>query len=238
MKTEEWLLESNPLRELKRLADEHGFEFILHPAGDVIPDFLGGYEPDAIVKRPDGGGIIVEVKGVGTQPSDRWLSEISRRVSREKDWEFRVIHTPLAQAAVAVPLAEPTPEQITKRLGETEDLARTGHYVPALVLGWALLEALARLVSARDGSGHLRPLSPIQAVQILAEEGYLENDAAADLRRMTSLRNAVVHGDLAADVSADQVAPLIARLHMIASEVIRVERAHALIGHDSGITPG
>ena len=117
MTTEEWLLESNALRELKRLARERGFEFILHPAGDVIPSFLGGYEPDAIVKRPDGGGIIVDVKGVGRPSSDRWLSEISKRVSGENGWEFRVIHTSPAQE-VAVAFAEPTPEQITGRLGK------------------------------------------------------------------------------------------------------------------------
>jgi hypothetical protein len=43
--TEEWLLESNVLRELKLLAKERGFEFILQPRGDVIPDFLGGMSP-------------------------------------------------------------------------------------------------------------------------------------------------------------------------------------------------
>jgi hypothetical protein len=42
MTTEDDLLKSNALRELKRLAKERGFEFILHPAGDLIPGFLGG----------------------------------------------------------------------------------------------------------------------------------------------------------------------------------------------------
>jgi len=110
--------------------------------------------------------------------------------------------------------------------------------VSALILGWAVLEALARLASTHDGTGHLGPLSPVQAVQLLAEEGYLENDAAADLRRMTSLRNAVVHGDLSADVSAEQAAALIERLHMIAADVIRVEREQALVTPSGGITPG
>jgi hypothetical protein len=233
----ESLLESNALRELKLLAKERGFEFILHPAGDVIPGFLGGYEPDAIIKRPDGGGIVVEVKGVGRPSSDRWLSEISKRVAGENGWEFRVIHTPPAQTA-AFSLTEPTPEQITRRLGEIEDLARTGHHVPALILGWAVLEALARLASTHDGSRHLGPLSPVRAIQILAEEGYLESDAVADLRRKTSLRDAVVHGDLAADVSAEQAAALIARLRLIAADVIRVEREQAFVAPGGGITPG
>ena len=235
MTTEEWLLESNALRELKLQAKERGFEFILHPAGDTIPGFLGGYEPDAIVKRPDGGGIIVEAKGVGRPSSDRWLSEISKRVSREKGWEFRVIRA--APVTRPAPLAEPTPEQIATRLREIDDLANTGHHAPALVLGWAVLEALARLASTHDGSERLGPLSPVQAIQVLAREGYLESDVAADLRRMSSLRDAVVHGDLAAEVSAEQAAALIARLHMIAADVIRVEREHTLASQGRGISP-
>jgi hypothetical protein len=175
------------------------------------------------VKRPDGGGIIVEVKGVGRPSTDGWLSEVSRRVSREKGWEFRVIHTTPVRAA-AVPFAEPTPEQIITRPGEIDDLANSGHRVPALILAWAVLEALARLATTHDGSVRLGPVSPIQAVQILGEQGYLENDAVADLRRMTSLRDAVVHGDLAADASAEQVAVLIEKVRMIAAEVINVER--------------
>jgi hypothetical protein len=235
MRTDNELLESSALRELKLLAKERGFEFILHPVGDVIPGFLGGYEPDAIVKRPDGGGIIVEVKGVGRSSSDRWLSEISKRVSRESGWEFRVIvAAPVTRPA---PLPEPTPEQIATRLREIDDLADTGHHVPALILGCAVLEALARLASIHDGSEHLGPVSPVQAIQVLAQEGYLENDVAADLRRMTSLRNALVHGDLAADVSAEQVAALIERLRMIAADVIRVEREDALVSQGPGITP-
>jgi uncharacterized protein YutE (UPF0331/DUF86 family) len=110
--------------------------------------------------------------------------------------------------------------------------------VPALILGWAVLEALARLASTHDGSGHFGPLSPVQAVQILAEEGYLENDAAADLRRMTSLRNAVVHGDLSANVSSEQTAALIARLRVIAADVIWVEREQATEQRGSAITRG
>jgi len=55
----------------------------------------------------------------------------------------------------------------------------------------------------------------MQAVQRLAEEGYLEHEAANHLREMVKLRNAVVHGDLSVNVSARQVENLLKELQAI-----------------------
>ncbi len=223
MTPEALLLESNALRDLKRLSEERGLEFHINPSRDLIPPFLAGYQPDAIARRPDGGGIIIEVKRQRTGSSDRQLSEISKRVSAQKGWEFRVIYVNPA-AEVPIGFARPTREQITARLEETEALAKTGHRGSALILGWAVLEALARLVVAHDEAERSGPFSPLQAVQTLAEEGYLEHDAAQSLRQMVTLRNAVMHGDFSADISAEQVESLLEQLQAIASDIVSVER--------------
>ena len=54
---------------------------------------------------------------------------------------------------------------------------------------------------------------------MLAEEGYLENDAADTLRKMVKLRNAVVHGDLSVDVSKAQIEGLLKQLRTIAADI-------------------
>jgi uncharacterized protein YutE (UPF0331/DUF86 family) len=79
---------------------------------------------------------------------------------------------------------------------------------------------LARLASAHDRPRG--PLTPLQAVQTLAEEGYLESEAAHDLRQLANRRNAAAHGDLSAVVSAEEIWSLVRRLRVIAAEVIRV----------------
>jgi hypothetical protein len=79
-------------------------------------------------------------------------------------------------------------------------LADTGHFAPARVFGWAILESLARLASSSVRS---TGLSPIQAVQVLAEEGYIENEDAQRLRELAKLRSAVAHGDFSVDVSSE-----------------------------------
>jgi hypothetical protein len=214
--------ESSALRELKRQSEERGLEFHLQPPRKLVPSFLAGYVPDAIIKRPDGGGIIIELKRQRSAGSDRQLSKISKLVATEKGWEFRVIYeNPATEGPTQ--FAEPTLEQITARLDEVEDLANTGHPVPALILGWAVLEALARLASAHDRPRG--PLTPLQAVQTLAEEGYLESEAAHDLRQLANTRNAVAHGDLSAVVSAEQVGNLLWRLRVIAAEATNVGKA-------------
>ena len=222
------MLSDTPLEPEKR-----GLEFLINPARDLVPAFLAGYQPDAIVKRPDGGGIIIEVKRQRTRSSDSYLSDISKRISAQKGWEFRVIYlNPTAD--VPIEFARPTHEQITARLDEGETLAVTGHRVSALILGWAVLEALARLAVAHDEAKHSEPFSPLQAVQTLAEEGYLENDAAQSLRQMASLRNALVHGDFSADISAEQVQWLLAQLRAIASDIMSVELKQNVKGVEAG----
>ena len=83
-------------------------------------------------------------------------------------------------------------------------------------MAWALLEAIARLVAPKDEGIKARPLSPVQAVQTLTEMGYPEETDARSLRKLTNLRNAVVHGGLKVNGPANDVAQLIHDLEEMA----------------------
>jgi len=214
---------SNVLRNLQRSYEARGFKFHINPSHDLVPPFLAGYIPDAIVIGPDGGGVIIEIKRQRTQTTDRPLAELAKKVSEQKGWEFRAIYTnPSSERSDEI--AKPTPEQIDARLQEIQVLADTGHYAPALIFVWAVLESLARLAS---GSGSSRGYSPIQAVQALAQEGYLEQEEAQRLREMARLRSAVVHGDFSVNVSAEQVEFLLEQLRTLDSNISKVAAEHA-----------
>ncbi len=103
-------------------------------------------------------------------------------------------------------------------------LADSGHFAPALVAGWAVPESLARLAR---GPGSRKAYSPLQAVQALAEEGYLETEDAQRLREMARVRSAVVHGDFAVDVSAEQVEFLLDQLKALKLGIAEVAAEHA-----------
>ncbi|WP_428493715.1 HepT-like ribonuclease domain-containing protein [Rhodopila sp.] len=59
-------------------------------------------------------------------------------------------------------------------------------------------------------------------MQALAEEGYIENDVADCLRDMTTLRNALVHGDFSVNVSAEQVGVLLNEVRAIGANIFSV----------------
>jgi len=215
-RAEKALRESNALRDLQRASEAQALTFYVHPPRKIVPDFLGNYQPDAIARGSDG-GIIIEVKHRRSRQDEMQLAEVSRRFSRQKGWEFRVIYLS-PSADKTLPIRKPTWPQLYAALGESESLAAGGHYAAALVSAWAALEALARLGANGSRAGP-SSASPLQAVQALAEEGFVENEVADRLRGLARLRDAVVHGDLSVDVPADQVEALARDLRTIASEV-------------------
>jgi len=182
-----------------------------------VPDFLGDFRPDAIARGPEG-GIIIEVKLRRTPESERRLAEIARRVSAQKGWEFRAIYVtpPIDEIPF---IAKPTQHQLQAAFDQIKALTNGGHHAAALLIAWAALESLARLANANSETGTSRAFSPLQAIQMLAEQGYLENEAADDLRRMVKLRNAVAHGDLSVDVQAAQIKSLLKQLRAIAADM-------------------
>jgi hypothetical protein len=220
MTSEAQLLESNALRNLRQISEARGLKFYINPPREIIPEFLGDFRPDAIALGPEG-GIIIEVKLRGSPASEKQLAAIARRVSGQKGWEFRAIYlNPTADETP--PIAKPTPEQLQATLREIEVLIKSGHPAAGFLTAWAALESLARLARGDSEAGRPRGLPPIQTIQILAEEGYLENEVADQLREMAKLRNAVVHGDLSVNVPAEQVEDLLRQLQVIASEVMSV----------------
>jgi hypothetical protein len=215
--------ESNVLRNLRRAAEARGLNFYVNPSREVLPSFLGDYQPDAIAVGPEG-GMIVEVKRRKNQQTDRQLSAIAQRISKEKGWEFRAVYlNPVTNETP--PIAVPTQGQLQATLEEIDALIKTGHRPAALLTGWATLESLARLASVAGDGEKSGALSPIQAIQTLAEQGYLENDAADQLRGTLDLRNAVAHGDLSAIVPQEQVETMLGRLRALAADVLHVTTA-------------
>jgi uncharacterized protein YutE (UPF0331/DUF86 family) len=228
MTSEAQLWEQNVLDNLRRTYELQGLRFYKNPSREVIPDFLRGYVPDAVAVDDKGGGIIIEVKQRRSRTVDRQLAQIAEKIAPHKDWEFRAVFTgPELGDSGYIP--RPTREQIDAKIQEIQTLAQSQHYDAALVVGWAILESLARSVMTENEGEQSRGLTPIRAVQTLAQEGYLESDAAERLREMAVLRNAVVHGNLSATVSSEQVRDLIEQLQTIASGISRANSNQAAV---------
>ena len=215
--TETQLRKSSALKTLRQLAEARGLTFYVNPPREIVPEFLGDFQPDAMALGPEG-GIIIEVKLQGSPASEKPLAAIARKVSGQKGWEFRAIYmnSPMDETP---PIEKPTQAQLLTTFEEIAALIKGGHPAAGLVTAWAALESLARLAGGNDEARRPGGFSPIQAIQRLAEEGYIENDAADRLREMAKLRNAVVHGDFSVDVSAEKVEGLLMQLQAIMTNI-------------------
>lgn len=213
---------SNVLKNMRLSAEARGMTFFVDPPRDIVPAFLGDFQPDAIALGPDG-GIVFEIKAEQNAGTNRQrLAEISERVSREKGWEFRAIYlTPPSDRVLDIPV--PSLHQLRLILGRVEMLAEAGHRMGALLVGWSVLEALAHFARARDGNASSMPRSSTQAVQALAEEGYADNEVARRLRSFAEMRNAVAHGDISLEPTQEQVGELLSDLRTILSAIEAVE---------------
>lgn len=188
------------LQGLRSRYEAEGFSFIIAPDRSMLPEFLGTYVPDALARKPNL-NIAIEVKQRQTQATQARLQEIRRLFEGHPDWQFSVVFMgsrPLQ--SIIIPAA--SPGAIRERIDEARALSAQGHQRAAFVMAWTLLEAVLQSAGA-DVAG--RPRGPGAVVQALAMEGYIGPDMERRMRELIDLRNRIVHGDVVAEPTADQV---------------------------------
>ena len=181
---------------------EKGFDVYVRPSKNVLPEFLHGFEPDAVAfGEPE--NIVVEV--VTDSASSRAKAEaLSAAVAAKSDWKVqlhRVLAVPGPRILPIMPpeVFEPTIQKMELLIGE-------GLNAPALLFGWATLEALGRILIPSEFA---QAQTPGRLVEVLASQGYVTPTEADHLRDIATLRNMVVHGDLQAEVRNADVKELV-----------------------------
>ncbi len=91
-------------------------------------------------------------------------------------------------------LAVASRQELEQQLGEVRTLVHNGHLSAALILGWAFLEAAARLAFPNRLT---KPLRPASVLEMLAYGGYISPSHADQIRHLVEQRNRLVHGELA-----------------------------------------
>lgn len=185
---------------LGRHFEERGFQFFPHPPPEMVPSFLGAYEPAAIAYDRAGGGIVIEVKCRRPSGSDQPLSAIAKLFQEQRAWQFQIVYDDGGQDAEETYTA-PEIGSIRSALGGLEKMDLPGQARPVFLYAWTLLEAAAR----RLYPGNVGPASTRELIERLTREGYLSQRASRTLRDLVPLRNAVAHGDLSRDVRIDDV---------------------------------
>jgi uncharacterized protein YutE (UPF0331/DUF86 family) len=173
---------------------------MIAPAPAELPAFLGSYKPDALARKP-GLNIAIEVKRHPSPTTEKRLQDIRRLFEGHADWQLRVVFMgtePLP--SVTIPPARPA--AIRKRMDELAALNAAGHHRAAFVMAWSLLEAALHSIGGQTTS---KPRTPGTVVQTLAMNGYIEPEMERRMRALIELRNRIVHGDLNAEPTSNEV---------------------------------
>lgn len=191
-------VDADVLRELIPELEAQGFEVFVDPNRPILPSFLS-FTPDAIAKRADK-NIAIEIVRRSKDTEAR-LKRIADEIKDHPNWELRIVWI------------EPTPggeqqltiqdrAEIVGRLAEMQDLARGQHFAPAMLLGWAALEAAGRATLTREFA---RPQTPGRIVSVLAGQGYWTPTLADSLQALIAKRNGLIHGQLNVSISQQDI---------------------------------
>jgi hypothetical protein len=210
-----WSLDSEreALDALRARYESEGFTFIAEPGADQLPDFMAGYRPDALARKP-GQNVAIEIKHRQSAATERRLQDIRRLFDGHKDWRFHVFFSGDNQPRpLTIPVA--SEEAILGRGDALRSLVAAGHRQAAFVMAWSLLEAALQRVDKDSGD---RPRTLGTILQILTMNGHIGGDTERRLRKLIDLRNRIVHGDVAAEPTADDVDVVLSAVDEILSE--------------------
>ena len=181
------------LQEIAAEYEARGYEVLVEPRPEQLPEFLAGFRPDLVARGPNE-SVVVEVKvGTQTAASERFR-ELAETIQRQPGWRFSLVVIDPRSDEVAPPTQQLLARQeIVDRLGRANELLKTGATDAAFLLMWVAVEALLRHIATREGL----PLERVPSSSLMKELfslGILSRSELEVAQRAFSVRNALVHG--------------------------------------------
>lgn len=189
------------------LLRSEGYEVIPEPGPADLPPFLADRRPDAIAigKHPS---LLVEVFRKEGNRELAKIRELRSLMDGHDDWELRVFYFSSLE-----PMLAPVPDDATaSAIGAARTLLGTEPRA-AILLAWSIVEAMARQTIETTGS---RPLDPSALVNLLASEGYIDQNQANEMFRLSKVRSQIAHGQLDCVATAEDVSWILSVAEQIA----------------------
>jgi uncharacterized protein YutE (UPF0331/DUF86 family) len=193
-----------------------GFDVYVRPPSRILPEFILPYQLDAVAIKADE-KIAIEVTRSRATSADR-IQRLQAAFAAHPDWTLNVYYS--GELNTEDDIAVSPLRSIEGAIEEVDELRKSGRLRAALVMGWAIVESIARSLLP-DQLGRQQP--PNTLVETLASNGFLTPGEADSLRSMISVRNAAAHGHLDVIVEPKQLDQLVDTLRTL----------FALLGKDS-----
>jgi uncharacterized protein YutE (UPF0331/DUF86 family) len=219
---------ANSTRErVLQLAQEYrdkGFDVLLEPMLENLPDFLKGYHPALVASRGNE-SVVIEVKSRSALSSaSQDLQSLAQSIDRHPGWRFElVIANPVDTRYFPSTEHSLQSSEIRSNIQVAKQLVLQ-HLESAFIYSWSLVEATLRLVAQSEGI-ILEGQTPLYLVKQLVIEGIISKSEYQLLMNAIPLRNAIVHGFKTTKLTQEFVYELIETMEQLLESLHQQEDA-------------
>jgi REase_AHJR-like protein len=182
------------LLEVAREYRQRGYEVLISPSVDQLPEFLAPYRVDMFARSTDE-NVIVEVRTQESLKDRPELDAIAQALQDKSSWRFELVVTnPKDRSSLQFKDATSLDYvDITYRLREARQLSDQEHGEAALLLAWSATEALLRYIADEEAIP-IAKSNPNQLLKSLFMYGLLDKEQYQTLQTGLQARNTAVHG--------------------------------------------
>ncbi len=211
MNTQTKQLERERLLEVAQEYRQKGYEVILSPTHEELPDFLRDYRyrPDMIVRRGEDAALIEVKSRRSIMSSAANLKKLAAVVNAHPGWRLELLMTNPEDALYSFQLEDSLQaDEIKSRLQIAKELT-INHPESAILYLWSLAEATFRLLADHEGLMLQKLESPLHLLKQLGTEGVISQTDYQLFMNAFGLRNAIAHGFKATSLTSVSMLELI-----------------------------
>jgi hypothetical protein len=212
-------LERSKVVEIARTYEARGYQVIIDPGPEDLPEFLTRFSPDLLAYSPSE-SVVVEVRSrASLSVAPAVLEDLAGEIERHPGWRFEVVVVNLESDEILPSTLTPLmPSEILEQLDVLNDPVMLQHPAAAIVLAWSAVEAALRLRALREGLV-IRQQNSLYPIKELAAHGIISREEYRILVQGLELRNTVAHGYKTDTIDREVIASLAA----IARHLVREE---------------
>lgn len=199
--------ESLRVQKVRQVYRDKGYDVLIEPQGDHLPDFLQAFQPDLIVHKGDE-HIVVEVRVRGQISDFPQVNELAKIVRNEVGWKFELFLLGPENSFFVNGATLFTVEEIRSKIVELALFVENGHLEAAFLMGWSLVEATLRVLAVKEGIEG-ETATPDYLLKQMAFEGLIARETYHDLKYAQQTRNAIAHGFKSSQLTVETVQELI-----------------------------
>ena len=199
--------ERQRVQKVGQVYRDKGYDVLIEPQGDQLPDFLQAFRPDLIVHKGDE-HIVVEVRTRGQVSDFPQVNELAKVVRNEVGWKFQLFLLGPENSFFVNGASLFTVEEIRLKIKEVAFFVENGHLEAAFLMGWSLVEAILRVLAVKEGMEG-ETATPDYLLKQMTFEGIIARETYHDLKHAQKTRDAIAHGFKSSQLTAETVQELI-----------------------------